>query len=292
MMSSSDGDRSLRCPDAEALAAWSGGALTPRERVDVETHIADCGRCQMHLAAMARMQDASEVKGHRAKVLGVVSYRRDVPWWRWLVPATAVATGLLVWAIVTPEPPPPPRAPAAVAIEERAAAPPAANTAPAAAVPEQHQALKAERSRRFDRREVEEDKTEDRSAAPESATPTLRAADAVAAIPADAIRVERSADGRVTWQAERGALSEQITASASPSPSVIWLVGRGGLVLISVEGGWRRVTFPERADLVSVTAIDATRASVKTADGREFATVDGGIQWIPARLQDFPAAPF
>jgi hypothetical protein len=92
--------------------------------------------------------------------------------------------------------------------------------------------------------------------------------------------VQRSADAGATWRTEATGASETLTAGASPSPSVCWLVGPSGTVLLSTDGGsWRRIAFPEAADLRSVTSTDHENAAVTTADGRVFVTSDGGQTW-------------
>ena len=83
--------------------------------------------------------------------------------------------------------------------------------------------------------------------------------------------VQRSADAGSTWRTEPTGATERLTAGASPSPSVCWLVGGAGTVLLSTDGrSWRRVAFPEAVDLRSVTATDQETATVTTADGRVF----------------------
>ena len=82
-----------QCVDAESLAAWMEGALPSEARATVEKHAAGCVRCQALLAAMARTE--LDVEGR--------------PWWRsltarWLVPAAALATALVVWISVGREP--------------------------------------------------------------------------------------------------------------------------------------------------------------------------------------------
>ena len=42
------------CPDVDALAAFADDALAPGERQTVESHVADCQRCQALTAAMVR----------------------------------------------------------------------------------------------------------------------------------------------------------------------------------------------------------------------------------------------
>jgi hypothetical protein len=95
--------------------------------------------------------------------------------------------------------------------------------------------------------------------------------------------VQRSADAGATWRIEVTGATETLTAGASPSPSVCWLVGPSGTVLLSTDGrSWRRVRFPETVDLHSVTATDHENATVTTVDGRSFVTTDGGQTWSRA----------
>jgi hypothetical protein len=92
--------------------------------------------------------------------------------------------------------------------------------------------------------------------------------------------VQRSADAGSTWRTEVTGTNQTLKAGSSPSPSVCWLVGGAGTVLLSVDGRtWRRIGFPESVDLLSVTATDQDNAFVGTADGRVFVTADGGQTW-------------
>ena len=92
--------------------------------------------------------------------------------------------------------------------------------------------------------------------------------------------IEFSQDGGRTWMPVRVNAGEAITGGASPAPLVCWIVGRGGLVLLATDGtNFTRLPFPERIDLVSITAADARRATVTTADGRTFQTADNGRNW-------------
>jgi hypothetical protein len=93
-------------------------------------------------------------------------------------------------------------------------------------------------------------------------------------------RVERSIDGGTTWQVQPTGTAAAIIAGVAPAPTICWLVGRGGLVLVSTSGQtWQRVPFPEVVDLISIRAPDGATATVTTADGRSFATTDGGRTW-------------
>jgi cytoskeletal protein RodZ len=92
--------------------------------------------------------------------------------------------------------------------------------------------------------------------------------------------IVRSTDGGATWNGESVAVQGELTAGSSPSPLVAWFIGRQGYVLVTSGGDrWRRVIFPETADLASVNARSEREAEVTTADGRVFATVDGGQSW-------------
>jgi hypothetical protein len=93
-------------------------------------------------------------------------------------------------------------------------------------------------------------------------------------------RVERSIDGGTTWQVQPTGTITAIAAGVAPAPTTCWLVGRGGLVLVSTNGQtWQRVPFPEVVDLMSIRAPDGANATVTAADGRSFATTDGGQNW-------------
>ena len=93
---------------------------------------------------------------------------------------------------------------------------------------------------------------------------------------------QRSTNGGSSWDTVSTGLAAQLTAGASPATAVCWLVGRGGVVLLSTDGrNWRRVAFPEATDLSAITARDGRTASVTTADGRTFSTTDAGVTWVP-----------
>ena len=92
--------------------------------------------------------------------------------------------------------------------------------------------------------------------------------------------VQRSTDGGSTWQTQQTGADVILTAGASPAALVCWLVGPRGRVLLSTDGAaWTRVPLTEPIDLVAIRAIDAKSATVTAADGRSFATADGGATW-------------
>lgn len=105
--------------------------------------------------------------------------------------------------------------------------------------------------------------------------------------------VERSIDAGTTWTPAPTGLTTAITAGAAPGGSTCWLAGRGGVVLVSIDGAtWQRVSSPTTTDLSAIRATDARNATVTTADGSEFTTTDGGRSWVRRDLQENPPAPF
>jgi Photosynthesis system II assembly factor YCF48/Putative zinc-finger len=92
--------------------------------------------------------------------------------------------------------------------------------------------------------------------------------------------VQRSRDAGASWEPQSTGVTAIISSGAAPSTSVCWLVGKGGIVLLSADGrSWRRVPFPQSVDLTSIVAADANTATVTTASGRKFTTTDGGKSW-------------
>jgi hypothetical protein len=92
------------CPDAAALAAFIEGGLSRDEQVALDTHIAQCGRCQEALAIIGRdgpapvTVPATVDRPARSKWFTWVS----MPRLRWLVPVTAVATAAVFFFATRP----------------------------------------------------------------------------------------------------------------------------------------------------------------------------------------------
>jgi hypothetical protein len=117
----------LDCPDAETLAAYHERILSTEEMASLKSHIAACPSCQEVLSTLevteaipAGEEDSERVVAGKAR--GVVSFLRAEPvfskslemaapakgsalrrmpkrnpYMKWIVPAGAIAAGLLVW---------------------------------------------------------------------------------------------------------------------------------------------------------------------------------------------------
>ena len=309
-----DAASAAACLDAETLAAWADEALGADERASVEAHAADCARCQALLAAM--------VTTLPAPAAAASPWRMRSLWWLvpmtsaaaalaiWfavparapvqqsestiaavdqVAPAVPAARSADAPANVEAEAPP-------VALRERRE-PAAFDKKAAPASPERPDAL--------------EDTANVARAAPAASAPSAEASNArreagpaaarlstfagaldsviVSSNPATRFRlipgggVQRSADGGATWRTELTGATETLTAGVSPSPSVCWLIGPAGTVLLSTDGrSWRRVAFPEAVDLRAISATDSENATVTTTAGRAILTTDGGLTWSRA----------
>ncbi len=73
----------------------------------------------------------------------------------------------------------------------------------------------------------------------------------------------------------------ELLAASAPSPRTCWIVGRKGTLLRTRDGGgyWENVMSPTSEDIVHVRAADAHNAVIRTADGKSYATTDGGATW-------------
>jgi hypothetical protein len=92
--------------------------------------------------------------------------------------------------------------------------------------------------------------------------------------------VEMSADAGATWRTQWTSPTAQVVAGSAPSVDTCWLVGRGGIVLLTTDANqWHSIRPPADADFASVAAVDASSATVTASDGRQFKTSDGGMHW-------------
>jgi hypothetical protein len=95
--------------------------------------------------------------------------------------------------------------------------------------------------------------------------------------------VERSSNAGSTWQVQWTSPNAHLVAGTAPTADTCWLVGRGGMILLTTDGrNWKTVTPPADADFVSVVATDASSATVTAVDDRKFTTNDSGKHWTPA----------
>ena len=272
------------CLDAETVAAWMDGGLDSQAIALNAAHASNCARCQALLGTLARTTPAvvaTEPQGARL-------------WRWWFAPLVASAAAVTLWMVVPREPVPTPASspamelaraePSATRTElapaETPPAPADAPTAPAAPAPASTTPPAAARERA------------------NAATPAPKELGKLTADKRDALafeelerkaeasaRADSAAEGRVAAAAPpaaalRSQADPQVTARSSPSPGVIWLVGRAGMVQLATDGRtFARVPFPEAVDLTAVTATDERHAIVTTADGRAFQTADGGRTW-------------
>jgi len=73
---------------------------------------------------------------------------------------------------------------------------------------------------------------------------------------------------------------EELLAASAPSEKACWAVGRGGVVIRTMNmEAWRKIGSPTDEDLVFVEAQDALRATVRTSSGKTYVTTDGGRTW-------------
>jgi photosystem II stability/assembly factor-like uncharacterized protein len=118
--------------------------------------------------------------------------------------------------------------------------------------------------------------------------PTPRWVLASAAAPGNIVRWQVGADGHIERlaagkpaQAMQSGVSEDLLSVSAPSAAVCWIVGRGGTVLRTDDGGshWQKLPSPASRDLIGVTARNAREATVLAADSHRYATVDAGRTW-------------
>ena len=76
-MRSQPGPATPECADPESVAAYSDRSLSARERERLETHFADCARCQMLLADIARADESARhcKVGGRGPVVSTMAHR-------------------------------------------------------------------------------------------------------------------------------------------------------------------------------------------------------------------------
>ncbi len=307
---------SSACLDAETLALWIEDGLSAVERAAAERHVSDCARCQSVLAALVRTVPVAEPRQSWWRLSRVAWLAPLTAAAAALVIWIAVPSAPPPRAPETPAPLSAPVAspretmnrhaenapattvqspPGTARNRTRAAAPPAAASAPK----EQVQAPASDVS----------------AAAPAAAAPAPATAPPVAAralseavtanatsksarqvnaiaseiLSPDAMsrwrivggrEIEHSIDGGATWLQQETPATSPLTTGSAPAPSICWIVGQDGVVLLTTDGRtWRRLGFPTTTTIVSIRATDERTATVTDAEGRTYVTVDGGIRW-------------
>lgn len=286
---------SADCLDAERAAAWFDGGLAPAERSRVEAHLADCAWCQALVGGVARTEPAPA---------SPVRHAPSTRWLGWLLPIAATAA-IIVAVRVLPDDTAAPVPSSADAVsaerdeaEPQASAPPPARAAePAAGAARRNERAAAPPAALGRTADAEARRATPPAAAAEAPAAGLlmqKAAEILVASPDPDVRwrirassIERTTDGGLTWRSSPMPAEGVVAAGAAPTATTCWLVGRSGLVLRSPDGTtWERVAFPDAADLSAVEAADGLTATVTTADGRRFRTIDGGRTWGREPLQE------
>jgi hypothetical protein len=286
----------VNCLDAETLAVWMDGGLSGAALEDVQSHVADCARCQALVGAMGRT---------RAAVPPTQSERAPRWWLAWAVPLTAAATAVAIWVAVPRHPEVAVSPSPASSVQKKAspqstaptaAAPPTAEPAAPKATPQLQARARAaapppppppRREAANDVAQPKLDTLSETASVPSAppAAPSPAAAEQRGGI-AGQIQARTMAALAANnlcgaaWSAPPADLGREITAGSAPSADVCWMAGRSGIVLRSTDHQtWQRVNFPETVDLSAINATDVRTATVVTTDGRTFVTSDGGSSW-------------
>ena len=97
--------------------------------------------------------------------------------------------------------------------------------------------------------------------------------------------IERSSDAGLTWLPQNSGVNIDPIAGSAPSNTVCWIIGRGGTILKTTDGGshWSRVASLNVGETSGIEGLDAMHAIVY--DGTavipvRFATNDGGVTWF------------
>jgi hypothetical protein len=295
-MRAEPGPATPECADTEALAAYSDRSLAAAERERLETHFADCSRCQLLLADIARAEESA--RDARAA--------SEVPWyrrWRIAIPALGAVAAILVFIAIRRPANEEPQSNEVVGMAKReapavelaapapAAAPemPEAASAPAPAAPAPAPAPPA--SNEIAMNEAK---------APASAAPRAQAMNGTrllrmpsgAAVPGARAMAAQSDESAAKAGAQRfaggevgGALIEPDAESRTailalispPDRSVIWSVGKNGMILrLDPPDGRRHLQHSGvSTDLVAGAAPSSSVCWVVGSGGTILRTTDG-----------------
>jgi photosynthesis system II assembly factor YCF48-like protein len=99
-------------------------------------------------------------------------------------------------------------------------------------------------------------------------------------------QIEQSVDSGITWTPQNSGVQAELLAGSATSEAVCWIVGRGGTILRTTDGGghWSKVVSPMRGDVAGVQAVDAITTTIfDAAKKARFVTRDGGMTWEAAK---------
>jgi hypothetical protein len=255
---------SKHCPDATTLAAWYE---TPRgQSSHLDAHLADCGRCQSIIAAIARAEDAA------APVPSVRRWRRPVV----VVPALAGIALIILSAHALRRPWNAVPRSGMVAIEESSSTAPGSSSN--GVVRPQFTAGELV---------ITPDAPLTNRVETTMATGISGPGAVVVATPDHSVEwligkhgaiVRREPDHSI--RAQTSGVATNLTAGAAVSSAVCWVIGTSGTILRTTDGQhWEILPPPTTMDLVRVQARSADAAMVVAAGGLSYYTIDGGKTW-------------
>jgi hypothetical protein len=92
--------------------------------------------------------------------------------------------------------------------------------------------------------------------------------------------IERTADGGATWHDDGAPAIANLRYGAAISEDECWLASSTGTVLRrAADGTWTESQVPGHPAVRAIETASALEATVTSADGRVFATSDGGTTW-------------
>jgi hypothetical protein len=307
------------CPDAETLAALADNTLLPAVRRAIETHVADCDRCQMLTVALVRSERLTDATAEEAA--RVQSWKRRAV--NWVVPAAAAATAVALWVIVPGQRT---SAPEEATLDRQiAAAPPApAAEAPTGESPQRpldalrDQSATASAEARADRAvpaEVSQPSPNELSRRQVIDQPALKTEEppSAGAVAGDlqasgqsarnvAGRRETTQEAVTAEEPGRSAPTAPAASSAgfqarvasgsfevvSPNPQVRWRIGSGSVVQHSANGGmtWATQQTGATTDLTAGSSPSTDVCWLVGRAGLVLRTTEGGRQWERATFAE------
>ncbi len=275
------------CPGPQLLAAWYDRSVSPAERARVDSHLLGCARCQSAMALIARAEDAARA-----------SENVEAPGpWRWIarvltsapgaaasVAAIAIIVVLVVRNAEQPNPQPMTLAMRAPIEQPAAALPPI----PAAAPPFNEAAPRAQARSPL----AESAPVVAAATAPASAGAGAAGVGAVGAAAGASNFAAPEARSRVasklgsalmaSGSAPAAQVSNPLIEIYSPDGSVIWNIGRNGII-VNMRNGVAQVQRSGVAtELLAGSATSNNICWVVGRSGTVLRTVDGGRHWMRA----------